>query len=168
MQIDLVFIAQQSHQNADDYEAFGYFVELDERSDFELDALVEAITAPIIAVIDCKTCANCCRVLDVYLTEADAQRLSTATFIPLDTLLEKTIDRKRAADDDEWGVFRQRPCGFLHGNLCSVYPDRPESCRTYPVFTPDFRWMVHDIIGGVGICPIIYHTVEQLKTVLGW
>lgn len=166
--IDLVFIATEAINRADDYDAFRYFVELDERTDAELDALIEKIAAPIIAAIDCKRCANCCRSLDVYLTESDAERLATGSFIPLEQLLNDTIDRNRAAANEEWGVFRHKPCQFLNGTLCSVYEHRPESCRMYPVFTPDFRWTLDEVLGGVGLCPIIYHTIEQLQQILGW
>lgn len=166
--IDLTFITAEAISRADDYDAFRYFVELDERTDAELDALVEKIAAPIIAAIDCKQCANCCRSLDVYLTESDAERLAAGSFIPLEQLLNDTIDRDRAAENGEWGIFRHKPCQFLKGTLCSVYEHRPESCRMYPVFTPDFRWTLEEILGGVGLCPIIYHTVEQLQQELGW
>ncbi|MBI5931387.1 MAG: YkgJ family cysteine cluster protein [Chloroflexi bacterium] len=166
--IDLAFIAAEAVRRAEDYDAFRYFVELDERTDAELDTLVEKIAAPIIAAIDCKQCANCCRSLDVYLTENDAQHLANGTFIPLEQLLTEQIDCDRAAENEEWGVFRQKPCQFLSGKLCGVYEHRPESCRMYPVFTPDFRWTLDEILGGVGLCPIIYHTIEQLQQALGW
>lgn len=166
--IDLDRIADAAVRHADDYEAFRYYIELDERSDAELDALVARIAAPIIASIDCKACANCCRSLDVYLMESDAIRLAEGTVIPFQTLLDQHIDHERAATVEEWGVFRQKPCGFLNGKLCSVYEHRPESCRQYPVFTPDFRWTLEDVFGGIGLCPIIYYLIEQLKTELGW
>lgn len=165
---DLQFIAQEAERRHDDYEAFRYYVELDERSDAELDALVESIAAPVIAAIDCTQCANCCRSLTVYLTEQDAHSLVNATFIPLEHLLSTTIDRAEAAKVEEWGMFKQRPCAFLRGNLCSIYAHRPESCRMYPVFTPDFRWTIEDILGGVGLCPIIYNVIEEMQTALKW
>lgn len=149
----------------DDYEAFRYYVEdYDELSDSELDALVEEIAAPIIKAVDCTQCANCCRSLDVYLTPGDAERLSQAVLIPLSEI----IDHPRAETEGEWGVFKQQPCAFLNEKLCSVYEHRPTSCREYPAFTPDFRWLLGDLLGGVGICPIIYHTIEELKKRLKW
>lgn len=161
-QTDLGLIAEESKRRADDYAAFRYYVELDERSDAELDALVEDIAAPIIDGIDCTQCANCCRSLDVYVTPDDAHRLSTV--IALDTI----IDHERAQADEEWGMLRDKPCRFLDGKLCSIYAHRPDSCRLYPVFTPDFRWTVEEVLGGVGLCPIIYNVIEELQRVLGW
>lgn len=168
MQAELKFIALEARRRANDYAAFRYYVELDERSDAELDSLVMRIVTPIITAIDCTQCANCCRILDVYLTETDAHRLATGLGVPLEELIDGTINRERAKQEEEWGVLARCPCHFLDGRLCSVYPFRPQSCRMYPQFTPDFRWTLEDILGGVGKCPIIYHVIEQLQAELNW
>lgn len=161
--MDLEAIAKHAAENADDYAAFRYYIEdYDELSDAELDTLVEEIAAPIIAAIDCTQCGNCCRSLDVYLTPEDAERLPA--LIPL----SEVIDHARAEAVEEWGMFKQKPCVFLTGKLCSIYEHRPTSCREYPALTPDFRWLMGDILGGVDLCPIIYHTIEELKKHLKW
>jgi len=165
---DLQFIAQRAHYNRDDYESFRYYIEDDARSDTELDALVESIAAPIIAAIDCTACGNCCRSLDVYLTPDDAARLADGLNCSEDELRARYIDHPRAQAEDEWGMLAARPCAFLKGNLCSVYAYRPQSCRDYPAFTPDFRWLAGDILGGVGLCPIIYNVIEALKYQTNW
>lgn len=163
---DLETIARLATEWADDYDAFRYYVEDDERTDAELDALVDELAKPIIEAIDCTQCANCCRRLDVYLTPEDAAQLATGLSIPVQDVRTQYIDA--AVNEGEWGVFRARPCAFLHGNLCSIYPHRPESCRAYPEFTPDFRWQLNHILGGVGLCPIIFNVVEQVKAGLIW
>jgi hypothetical protein len=166
--IDLAYIAAQAAQQQDDNEAFRYYVEDDDLSDSDLDILVERLAAPILAAIDCTQCANCCRHLDVYLTPSDAERLAQGLFIPLESLQTEYIDHPRAQTEDEWGVLAQHPCHFLHGTRCSIYPHRPESCRAYPEFTPDFRWQLGHILGGYGLCPIIYHLIETLKAEMQW
>ncbi len=128
--------------------------------DAKLDAHVDQVAAPIVAAIDCTKCAHCCRSLDVYLVEADARRLADGLMIPLDEVKTRYVED--AADADEWGKFRQRPCAFLKGKLCSVYAHRPESCRLYPAFTPDFRWTLDDTIEGASLCPIIYNVLAAL------
>lgn len=158
---DLNEIKQLAAQHHDDFEVMRYMLEMDDDlNDSALDARVDAIAAPIIAAIDCKQCANCCRSLDVYLTEPDAQRLAEGIHIPVEDIITRYIDP--AAEVEEWGKFRARPCAFLNGNLCSVYAHRPESCRIYPVFTPDFRWTLADTIEGAALCPIIYNTLVAL------
>jgi len=132
----------------------------DKLDDAKLDAHVDQVAAPIIAAIDCKQCANCCRSLDVYLVEDDASRLAEGLLIPLAEIETRYVDP--AAEVEEWGKLRQRPCVFLKGNLCSVYQHRPESCRVYPAFTPDFRWTLEDTIEGASLCPIIYNVLVAL------
>ena len=165
---DLDLIAQQAAVSQDDYEAFRYYVEADDRSDEELDGLVEKIACPIINAIDCTECANCCRSLDVYLTPEDAERLAAGINVTFSELSEGYIDHPRAEVEAEWGVFRHCPCVFLEGKRCQIYKHRPESCRAYPEFTPDFRWQLEHILGGAGICPIIYNVIEALKQELNW
>lgn len=160
---DLDQIHQLAAQRRDEFEVMRYTLEADDDlNDAELDMLVERIAAPIIAAIDCKQCANCCRKLDVYLTEQDVQRLADGIQIPVDEIITRFIDQESAAQVGEWGRFRARPCAFLNGSLCSVYLHRPESCRLYPAFTPDFRWTLADTIPGASLCPIIYNVLLAL------
>jgi hypothetical protein len=162
--INLDFIAKEAKVRRDDYIAFAHYVELDDTTDVELDRLVEAVAAPIANAIDCKTCANCCRRLEVFVTETDAARLQSAVVIPIEEVIEHDVARAHG----EWGMFLDKPCRFLNGNLCSIYAHRPESCRRYPQFAPDFRWTVRRILGGVGLCPIIYHVIERLQREMRW
>lgn len=153
---ELQVLAKQHH---DDFEVLGYMLELhEELTDQQIDNWVKNIAQPIINAIDCKACANCCRSLDVYLTEEDAKRLTNHIDIPLDSIL----DHPSAQKVGEWAKFKERPCGFLDGNLCQIYPHRPETCRTYPALTPDFRWLIDDIIEGASGCPIIYNVLIAL------
>lgn len=156
---DLDKISTLAAQKRDDLEIMRYMLQKDDDiDDTTLDALVKQIAAPVIEAIDCTQCANCCRNLHVYLTPDDAERLENMVNIPLDSI----IDHDLAAKVEEWGEFRHKPCHFLNGKVCSIYPHRPESCRMYPVFTPDFRWTLEDTIAGAGICPIIYNVLVQM------
>lgn len=157
---DVSELPRLAQARRDDFDVMRYqLIANDDITDAELDAIVDQIAAPIIAKTDCTQCGNCCRQLDVYLTSDDAQRLSDGIHIPLATLLEAHIDQPRAQSQGEWGMFKHRPCAFFDGKLCRVYDHRPQTCRDYPVFTPDFRWMLEDLMGGAGVCPIIYETL---------
>lgn len=162
--MNLDFIAKEAQNRHDDYIAFAHYIELDDTTDVELDRLVEAVVTPIVNAIDCKTCANCCRRLDVFVTKSDTVRLKQAGIVPVKEIIDHDIARVH----DEWGMLREKPCRFLNGNFCSIYARRPESCRRYPQFTPNFRWTVRPILDGVGLCPIIYHVIEELQSKLGW
>jgi Fe-S-cluster containining protein len=158
-------------ERRDEFEVMRYTLEAmyDEPNapdDAEIDRRVDAIAAPIIAAIDCTQCANCCRALLVSLVPDDADRLSAAVDIPIDQVIERYVDLERGEEVSEWGVFKERPCVFLKGNLCSIYAHRPDSCRLYPQFTPDFRWTLEHTIAGTSYCPIIYNVVSQLCEVV--
>lgn len=163
-EMDLERIAALAAARKDEFEVLRYTIEFIEEDlpDEVLDALVETIASPIAAAIDCTRCANCCRSLDVYLTPQDAAWLADGLQLPADEVVVTFIDRTDAAAVDEWGKFREKPCAFLDGTLCSQYAHRPTSCRLYPVFTPDFRWTLEDTLAGAGRCPIIYHVLDSL------
>lgn len=160
---DLDTIKARAAQRQDEFEVMRYMLEFREDiPDTQIDAIVDAIATPIIDAIDCTQCGNCCRSLDVYLTPQDAQRLADGIHISLDELDSQYLEHDIANKVGEWGRFQATPCAFLHGSRCSVYPYRPDTCRDYPFFTPDFRWMLTDIIDGAGICPIIYNVLDAM------
>ncbi|MDZ7582549.1 MAG: YkgJ family cysteine cluster protein [Deltaproteobacteria bacterium] len=85
-------------------------------------------------------CFNrCCRNLNLFLYPYDVIRLKSALGIDSDLFLDRYVDvvlrdfnffpdvLLRMADDAE------HACPFLTENGCSVYPDRPDTCRTFPV-----------------------------------
>lgn len=163
--INLPQIAKLAAARQDEFEVLRYTIEFieDELPDAELDALVDEIAAPIIAAIDCLACANCCHTIDVYLVPTDADRLAAGLIMPVDVFMDRYVDRESAALAGEWGKFTISPCAFLDGNACTHYDLRPDACRAYPQFTPDFRWTLADTLAGAGRCPIIYHVLDQLS-----
>lgn len=88
------------------------------------------------------SCFNqCCRNLNLFLYPYDIIRLSKALGLTADDFLERFVDvvmrdsnhfpdvLLRMAENEE------RTCPFLTDANCSVYPDRPGTCRTFPVET---------------------------------
>lgn len=169
---DLEIISNLAKSRFDEFAVMRYMlIGNDDLSDSAIDALVEEIAAPIVAKIDCTECANCCRSLQVSLTPSDAQRLADGLTIPLNDIVAVLVDLEAGAQVDEWGVFRHSPCTLLKDKRCSVYSHRPESCRVYPMFTPDFRWTLEHTIAGASGCPIIYNVLDEFlkrAQVLGW
>jgi Fe-S-cluster containining protein len=162
--IELDRIRQDSEQRRDEFDVMRYQLQYDDDlDDTKLDAFVESIAQPIIEAIDCTACGNCCRSLDVYLDEVDVERLAEGLEQPKEAIQETYVNQEKAQKDDEWGMFRARPCAFLDGKRCSVYTLRPQSCRDYPVFTPYFRWIMTDMLDGASICPIIYHVLDAMS-----
>ncbi|MDJ0808623.1 MAG: YkgJ family cysteine cluster protein [Desulfobacterales bacterium] len=94
-------------------------------------------------------CFNrCCRNLNLFLYPYDIVRLKLALGLTAEAFLDRYTDivlregshfpevLLRMAENDD------RTCSFLDEEGCSVYRDRPDTCRTYPVehglmFGPD-------------------------------
>ena len=85
-------------------------------------------------------CFNrCCRNLNLFLYPYDLVRLKRSLAVSSDQLLDRHVDvvlrpgnhfpdvLLRMADNAE------RTCPFLTEAGCRVYPDRPGTCRTFPV-----------------------------------
>lgn len=81
--------------------------------------------------MQCQQCGSCCRHLTIEIPIEEIEGTS----------IEKRVKRKcvpliGCSDEVEsYGFnFKGNPhCVFLRGNLCSIYRNRPETCRT---FTP--------------------------------
>lgn len=146
--------------------AFRTFVKLDvELSDRPLNALVQEITADVWQQIDCRTCANCCRVRQAVFSRAEAERI--AAYLGL-TLAE--VRARYLKSDAETGKYitHSLPCPFLDGSLCSIYDVRPAVCVDYPHLQKNFRSRLLQVIDNAETCPIVYNVVERLKPRLGF
>lgn len=86
------------------------------------------------------SCYNlCCRNLNLFLYPFDLLRLKNRLNISSDRFLDQYVDvvmregnyfpdvLLKMADNEE------RTCPFLTDSGCSVYPDRPDTCRTFPI-----------------------------------
>lgn len=86
------------------------------------------------------TCFNqCCRNLNLFLYPYDILRLRKCLALDSDQILDRYVDvvlregnhfpdvLLRMADNQE------KTCPFLSEDGCTVYPDRPDTCRTFPV-----------------------------------
>ena len=85
-------------------------------------------------------CFNlCCRNLNLFLYPYDVLRLKHHLEVSSDVFIEQYVDvvlrdaqyfpevLLRMAENE------QRTCPFLTREGCRVYPDRPDTCRTFPV-----------------------------------
>ena len=162
---DLETISLLAKQRKDEFDVLRYQLQYDDDlSDEKIDEWAEAIAAPIVAAIDCTKCANCCRGLTVQLGADDIANLANVTGHTGEAVQAIYVDAETFSDDpDIIGTFRHKPCFFLRGKLCSIYSHRPEACRMYPQFTPDFRWMLNWLIEGAGKCPIIYNVLDAVS-----
>src|SRR3984893_15233948 len=123
-----------------------------------IDDLVKALSQKYFALIDCKECANCCRVLELEFTEPELHTIAKS--------MEQSIDefKKRFVVE---GIVK--PCPALKGNLCLIYEDRPDVCRSYPHFEKSgLIFRLYGVLENIHICPIAFNAFEELKAKVKW
>jgi uncharacterized protein len=144
---------------------FREWVKRQDMDDNVLDGLVADTANEVEGRIDCTTCANCCRTMQIVVDDQDIGRLAKSLFLPAAELERRYV--RRAKD----GVkhFAGTPCPFLEGNRCSVYEDRPEACRDFPyLHSRGSRQRMLVMIDNAGECPIVFNTLARLKGRLGF
>lgn len=114
--------------------------------------------------IDCRQCAECCRVGDVPLAERDIQKLSH--FLGLS---EKIFLDKHTTRNEEGVLILRRNaqgCEFLEGNDCTVYEARPGNCERFPHLlrgSGSLESRMWDLVDRATYCPIVYNWMEKVK-----
>ena len=162
---DLNEIARLARKRESSDIKFRTYVKCHDLDDKELDKLVQETTREVESQIDCTTCANCCRTMEVVVDDADIKRLAKSLCLPAAEFEKRYV--KTAKD----GVkhFATRPCPMLEGNRCSVYEDRPKACRDFPYLHSErFRGRMFMMIDNTALCPIVFNTYARLKPKLGF
>ncbi|HEY3332651.1 MAG TPA: YkgJ family cysteine cluster protein [Capsulimonadaceae bacterium] len=130
-------------------------------SNVQLDAIVQEVTDDVWSRIDCLSCGNCCKTLQITVDRPDVLRLAKRLGVS-----EKQFARDHVRTDRD-GVTHllSGPCRFLgDDNKCSVYEDRPQACRDFPYLRePDFRSRSISMIENAGTCPIVFNVLQILK-----
>ena len=115
--------------------------------------------------IDCRACANCCKVAIIPITERDIERLSKH----LGVRIPEFVERYTTLDAEEKGRILQRNekgCVFLDGNDCTVYEARPHNCVDFPHVVRgagSITSRMWQFIDRACYCPIVYNTLEAFK-----
>ena len=85
-------------------------------------------------------CFNqCCRNLNLFLYPYDVIRLKNRLNLSSDQFLDKYVDIVLRNSNFfpevllSMSADQERTCPFLSNAGCTVYPDRPDTCRTFPV-----------------------------------
>jgi Fe-S-cluster containining protein len=85
-------------------------------------------------------CFNtCCRDINIFLTPYDVLRMRKSLWIPSDEFLQKFTVAFLGDDGIPLVALKMKEdkdktCPFVGPEGCTVYQDRPWSCRMYPVF----------------------------------
>jgi Fe-S-cluster containining protein len=142
---------------------FRCFIKASDISIEDIDSVVHEVCDTISRQIDCRQCANCCKVVRPLLQQKDVNRLARAlNMSEYDFIQEYLVEGDE--DADRGYFFRRQPCPFLNKNLCTVYPSRPHDCRSYPhLYKKEFIFRVNQAYFNCSVCPIVYNVYEGLK-----
>jgi Fe-S-cluster containining protein len=163
---EIPLIRRYSRHNEDADWKFRSYLKLNlNMSDNDLDILVTEETDRVWKQIDCLNCGNCCKTLQVIVDKQDIERLSKRLNIS-----PKEFNRLYVKVDqtDKQTYLGSSPCQFLGSdNKCSVYEDRPQSCRDFPyLHASKFRSRSLMMLENLGTCPIVFNVWQSLKSKL--
>jgi len=165
MLTDLVQIRRLGQQKRDENSRFRAYLRNHRQSDRRLRRFGEDIEAQI----DCTTCANCCRVSEVEITDRDVDKL--AKFLGM-TREEFIRDSTQQSESGELILKRtESGCVFLEDNLCSVYEARPQNCANFPHLVRgagSIASRMWRLVERAEYCPIVYNWMEKVKEDIGF
>jgi len=160
---DIKLIGRYSRHNEDADWRFRSFLKAHPTlSNKALDSAVREETDRIWAQIDCTKCANCCKVMDVVIDDADIKRLAARFKMPVRQFEQLHV---RLDQNDNEKYFSSKPCQFLgDNNICTVYDDRPQACRDFPFLHKEgFRQRTLAMLSNQEVCPIVFNVWQALK-----
>jgi Fe-S-cluster containining protein len=163
---DLVQISVLSEKNRDQNFRFRTYLKNHDYDEERFRRIGEEIQNQL----DCRACANCCRVASVKVSDRDVERLVDALKISREQFVaEYTVWNEAENTRDLRRV--ETGCAFLSGNDCTVYEDRPDICRNFPyVVSSEGRIDAHmfAFIERTSYCPISYNALEAYKKESGF
>jgi Fe-S-cluster containining protein len=161
LETDIRRIQRLAKEREDANWAFRCFLKRSDLSIGRIDRTVRDLYREVSSEIDCNECANCCMTISPVLKPADIRRLAKQLALSVDQFRSRFLEE---APEKEGPVFKNRPCSFLHDNLCTVYDHRPEGCRSYPhLHKKEFVFRVNQAFSNCFICPIVFNVYEGLK-----
>ncbi|MDR1881882.1 MAG: YkgJ family cysteine cluster protein [Prevotella sp.] len=130
-----------------------------------MDKIVHRLHREIATAIDCKQCANCCMELTPEVQPEEIEQFARLDGISIEEYQNQYCEK------DEYGdiAFKNKPCRYLDGKVCSIYEIRPHECRMYPYTQKDgFIFRLLGMLAFYPVCPIVFNLMEILKDELGF
>jgi Fe-S-cluster containining protein len=165
MLTDLVQIRRLGQQKRNENFRFRAYLKNHRHSDRRLRRFGEEIEAQM----DCTTCANCCRVSEVGITDRDVDKLAKFIGVTKEEFL-----RDFTQSDEEGDLILKKTeagCVFLKDNLCTVYGARPQNCANFPHVvrgTGSIASRMWQFVDRAEFCPIVYNWMEKVKEDIGF
>ena len=131
----------------------------------QLDQRVHRIYDRVEAAIDCTQCGNCCNTLIIDVSATEIARCAQTMAVSEADFKEKYIEESQQGRC----FISSIPCHFFADRKCTIYDIRFEDCRQFPhLHKPDFLQRLPGTLLHYSRCPIIYHTIEELKGEVGF
>lgn len=165
MLTDLVQIRRLGEKKRDENERFRKHLK---RHNFQ-EKRFRAIAQDVESGIDCRACANCCRVATARLTDRDVERLAKHLRVRVADFIATYTDQSV----EEGLILKRTPegCIFLSGGDCLVYDVRPHNCEYFPHLVRgegSVTSRMWDFKDRACYCPIVYNTLEAFKVETGF
>ncbi len=161
---DLVQIDRLGTKKVAENERFRKHMKRHNFSDLRFRRVAEEIEEKI----DCRTCANCCKVAETDITARDAARIARYMGMTEKQFVEKYTTT--SAFEDSLILRRtESGCVFLNGNDCTIYEERPDTCRNFPHLVRgrgSIESRMWQMIDRATYCPIVYNTLEEYKDLM--
>jgi hypothetical protein len=161
LETDINRIEELTRQKDDEDRRYRCMLETCDLTIDEIDAIVHRHYRAVSEEIECRECGNCCKVFRPLLKAEDIDRLARHLRIPrADFIVEYLDDYENGKEH----CFKATPCPFLVDNACTVYPDRPDACRSYPgLHRKGFVRALGILFPSCSVCPMVYNVYERVK-----
>ena len=125
---DLVQIKQLGEKKQVENEKFRRYLKRHNFPELKFRRVAEEIESQI----DCRACANCCKVAETDVTERDIAGCRDIWAFRRSEFVEQYTTA--SAFEQKEPILRRRETGciFLDGNDCTIYEARPDTCRDFP------------------------------------
>jgi uncharacterized protein len=111
---------------------------------------LSAIRSPFVACA--KGCASCCH-MNVSITRTEAERIAKAS----GRCMSEVGASRHHATERHAGT----PCPFLEGGACSIYDDRPLSCRKHASFFETAAACDPSVMNAIEVPQVAFSGLDQ-------
>jgi Fe-S-cluster containining protein len=123
--------------------------------------------------MDCRACANCCRVAETNIGKRDVERLAKFLGLTAKQFVDRYTTMSVQEENEDELILRRTDAGciFLDGNDCTVYEARPDTCQDFPHLirgSGSIQSRMWQMIDRATYCPIVYNSLEQYKEIVGF
>jgi uncharacterized protein len=161
MQVNLEQFKVQSRNKEQENRKF--LSTLRKKDSRKVDDIFHSTHEAVFEVLDCLTCANCCKTTSPIFYQSDIERVARALKMKPGDFVSSYLK----IDEDNDFVLKSSPCPFLgDDNRCSVYEHRPKACREYPHTNRRKMVQITELTHkNTMVCPAVFEIVERLKKV---